>query len=326
MSNIRVGIVGAAGYTGGELVRILLHHPHVQIGFVHSTSHAGMPVQTVHRDLVGDTDLHFTDQYDDRSIDFLFMCSGHGKSKQFLEQNPVRADVRIIDLSQDFRIIGTSLPRPFIYGLPEADTKGVASAANIANPGCFATCIQLGLLPMAKSGLLTADIHISAITGSTGAGQKPSATSHFSWRNNNISVYKAFTHQHLAEIRQSLCNWQPGFDSEINFIPYRGNFTRGILASIYLDTGLRLSEISALFKDYYEPHPFVHVINSGIDLKQVVNTNKCLIFIEKHKDKLLLTSAIDNLLKGAAGQAVQNMNLMCGLEDTVGLRFKATAF
>ncbi len=327
MNKIKVGIIGGAGYTGGELIRILLNHPNTELTFVHSASNGGNPFYKVHKDLIGETDMKFTDKFDDSVIDVLFLCSGHGQSKLFLDENPVRDEVKIIDLSQDFRIKDASHTRPFTYGLVEAEYDAIKSAKNIANPGCFATCIQLGLLPLGKAGKLNSEIHISAMTGSTGAGQKPTATSHFSWRNNNISVYKTFQHQHLLEIGQSLSSWQSsGFDQDINFVPFRGNFTRGILASIYMDTDLSESELVSLFKDYYAPHPFVLISDENIDLKQVVNTNKGLLHVEKHGKKALILSAIDNLVKGASGQAVQNMNLMCGLDERAGLNLKPVAF
>jgi N-acetyl-gamma-glutamyl-phosphate reductase len=293
---------------------------------VHSASNGGNPFYQVHTDLIGETEMKFTDQFDDAGIDVLFLCSGHGQSRLFLEENNVRDEVKIIDLSQDFRIADANHSRSFTYGLVEAEYEAIKSAKNIANPGCFATCIQLGLIPLGKAGKLNSEIHVSAITGSTGAGQKPTATSHFSWRNNNISVYKAFKHQHLLEISQSLESWQLDFDQKINFIPFRGNFTRGILATIYMDTDLGEEQLIQLFKDYYEPFPFVHVADDNIDLKQVVNTNKGLIHVEKHGSKAFITSAIDNLVKGASGQAVQNMNLMCGLNETDGLKLKPVAF
>jgi N-acetyl-gamma-glutamyl-phosphate reductase len=326
MSKVKVGVIGGAGYTGGELIRILLNHPEAELIFVHSASNGGNPFYQVHTDLIGETEMKFTDQFDDAGIDVLFLCSGHGQSRLFLEENNVRDEVKIIDLSQDFRIADANHSRSFTYGLVEAEYEAIKSAKNIANPGCFATCIQLGLIPLGKAGKLNSEIHVSAITGSTGAGQKPTATSHFSWRNNNISVYKAFKHQHLLEISQSLESWQLDFDQKINFIPFRGNFTRGILATIYMDTDLGEEQLIQLFKDYYEPFPFVIVADDNIDLKQVVNTNKGLIHVEKHGSKAFITSAIDNLVKGASGQAVQNMNLMCGLNETAGLKLKPVAF
>lgn len=326
MSKIKVGVVGGAGYTGGELIRIMLNHPEAELTFVHSSSNGGHPFYKVHRDLIGETDLTFTDVFDDAEIDVLFLCSGHGKSRLFLEENKVRPEVKVIDLSHDFRMKDPNHKRPFTYGLVEAEYESIKTAKNIANPGCFATCIQLGLIPLGKAGLLNTEIHISALTGSTGAGQKPTAMSHFSWRNNNISVYKAFQHQHLLEIGQSLTDWQSDFAQDINFIPFRGNFTRGILASIYMDTNLSEKELVALFKDYYDPYPFVHTSDENIDLKQVVNTNKGLLHVEKHGNKAFILSAIDNLVKGASGQAVQNMNLMCGLDERAGLKLKPVAF
>ncbi len=320
MKKIKVGIAGAAGYTGGELIRILLNHPDVVIGFVHSNSCAGKFVHEIHTDLVGDTDLKFTNELSD--VDVLFLCMGHGESEKFLKENAITDKIKVIDLSQDFRM----QPSGFVYGLPELNREQIKSADKIANPGCFATCIQLALLPLAKNGSLKDDIHISATTGSTGAGQLLSATSHFSWRQNNLSVYKAFEHQHLNEIGQSITQLQPSFKSELNFIPSRGSFTRGIFTSIYTDCDLNIEEINKAYEDYYSTHPFVHICSAAIDLKQVVNTNKCLIHLEKHGTKLLITSCIDNLLKGASGQAIQNMNLLFGLEETKGLKLKANYF
>jgi N-acetyl-gamma-glutamyl-phosphate reductase len=280
----------------------------------------------VHKDLLVDTEMAFTGEFDDRNINVLFLCYGHGQSKLFLEQNKVREEVKVIDLSQDFRIKNINHSIPFVYGLVEAEYDSIKMAKNIANPGCFATCIQLGLIPLAKAGKLSSEIHVSAITGSTGAGQKPTETSHFSWRNNNISVYKAFQHQHLLEIGQSLKHWQSGFDQEISFIPFRGNFTRGILATIYFNCDLDEEQLVRLFKDYYAPHPFVSISDENIDLKQVLNTNKGLLYVQKKGNKAFILSAIDNLVKGASGQAVQNMNLMCGLDETTGLKLKPIAF
>ncbi len=324
---IKAGIVGGAGYTGGELIRILVNHPEVKIAFVHSNSHAGKRIDTVHTDLLGDTDLVFTDEVSEE-IDVLFLCVGHGDAKQFLETNPIEETVKIIDLSQDFRLAHNSqhTTRNFIYGLPELNRDGIKKAQHIANPGCFATCIQLGLLPLAAKGLLKSEVHISATTGSTGAGQGLAATSHFSWRNNNLSVYKAFTHQHLNEIGESLNQLQNGFNQTLNFIPQRGDFTRGILAGMYLETDLSLNEAYDLYENYYRDAAFTHISKVNIDLKQVVNTNKCIIHLEKHGNKLFIVSIIDNLLKGASGQAVQNMNLMFGLDEKAGLRLKGTGF
>jgi N-acetyl-gamma-glutamyl-phosphate reductase len=326
MKTVKTGIIGGAGYTGGELIRILLQHPMAEIGFIQSTSNAGNLVSDVHRDLTGDTMLKFTEGFNDADIDVLFLCSGHGQSTAFFQKNPVKDGLRIIDLSQDFRIQSPDHFRKFTYGLCESNRREISSALNIANPGCFATAIQLGLWPLAQSGNLTDEIHVSAITGSTGAGQSLSSTSHFSWRNNNVSVYKAFGHQHLLEIHQSLRGWQPDFNQQINFIPFRGNFTRGILATTYLRSSLSAAEARTIFDKAYDQSPFVHISNKNIDLKQVVGTNKCLVYIEKHDDKLMIISAIDNLLKGASGQAVQNMNIMFGLQEDAGLQLKSIAF
>ncbi len=323
MENIKAGIVGGAGYTAGELLRLLLHHPFVEVSYVHSKSNAANPLHAVHSDLLGDTELSFTDalHYD---IDILFLCVGHGEAKVFWSENDVPDSVKVIDLSQDFRIVDPT--HDFVYGLPELHKNRIQEAQHIANPGCFATCLQLGLLPLAYAGVLKNDIHVNAITGSTGAGQKPSATSHFSWRNNNISVYKAFEHQHLREINQSLNFLQEGIASRLYFLPVRGNFTRGIFASMYTKIDYPLQEAFQLYKSFYEDAPFVHLTHANPDLKQVVNTNKAIIHLHQHEDTLLIISMIDNLLKGASGQAVQNMNLMFGLDETVGLRLKASFF
>lgn len=327
MEKIKAGIVGGAGYTGGELLRILVNHPQVEIAFVHSNSNAGNLISDVHTDLFGDTDLKFTDALS-QDIDVLFLCVGHGDARKFLEANSFDAHIKIIDLSQDFRLNlkSTIYNRKFIYGLPELNKEKIKTAQNIANPGCFATCIQLALLPLAAANKLNTEVHIAATTGSTGAGQKPTATSHFSWRNNNLSVYKAFEHQHLNEIGESLIQLQPNFDKDINFIPYRGNFARGIMASVYLDSDLTLEEAEKIYQDFYADAPFTHISKQNIDLKQVVNTNKCLLHLEKHGDKLMILSITDNLLKGASGQAVQNMNLMFGLDEKEGLKLKAVGF
>jgi len=327
LNKIRAGIIGGAGYTGGEMLRILVNHPNVEIAFVNSKSNAGNYVYEVHTDLFGDTELKFTGDLSN-DIDVLFLCVGHGDAKKFLEANDIPDNIKIIDLSQDFRLIKNSKfnNKTFVYGLPELNREAIKSAQNIANPGCFATCLQLGLLPLAANSLLNSEVHITATTGSTGAGQSPSATTHFTWRNDNLSIYKAFEHQHLGEIAQSLNQLQPGNGRTINFIPYRGDYTRGIIASIYLDSDLTGDEAFKLYEDYYAAHPFTHVTKRNIDLKQVVNTNKCFIQIAKHGSKLLITSIIDNLTKGASGHAVQNMNLMFGLEETTGLRLKATGF
>jgi len=321
---VQVGIIGGAGYTGGELLRILLRHPEAEIVFIHSRSQAGHKIIEVHKDLVGECDLVFTDAIQ-TNVDVMFLCLGHGHSRDFLAETDIPDKVKIIDLSQDFRL-GSPTERTFIYGLPELNRDVIRSAENIANPGCFASGIQLGLLPLAKEGLLQSEVQVSAITGSTGAGQSPGATTHFSWRNSNISVYKPFTHQHLDEITPSLKKLQGDFDSNINFIPFRGNFTRGILSSIHLKTRQSLNESLDLFREYYTEHPFVHITDQPLDLKQVVNTNKCLLSLEKHGDNLLIISAIDNLVKGASGQAVQNMNLMFGIDETEGLLLKPSAF
>jgi len=330
---VRVGIIGGAGYTGGEMLRILVNHPNVDIAFVNSSSNAGNFVYDVHTDLFGDTGLKFTGEIS-TDIDVLFLCVGHGDAKKFLEANAIPDNVKIIDLSQDFRLTQNSKlgTKDFIYGLPELNKEAIQSAKNIANPGCFATCLQMGLLPLASKQLLNSEVHITATTGSTGAGQKATATTHFTWRNDNLSVYKAFDHQHLNEIGESLNQLQPGFippsggQGAINFIPYRGDYTRGIIASMYTESGLTEQEALQLYQDYYAVHPFTHVTNRDIDLKQVVNTNKCFIQVKKHGNKIFIVSIIDNLLKGASGQAVQNMNLMFGFDEQAGLRLKATGF
>ncbi|RZM28513.1 MAG: N-acetyl-gamma-glutamyl-phosphate reductase, partial [Pedobacter sp.] len=305
---IKAGIVGGAGYTGGEMLRLLVNHPSVDIVFVHSNSNAGNLISDVHTDLFGDTDLRFTEELSS-AIDVLFLCVGHGDAKKFLDANPVAEGIKIIDLSQDFRLKANA-GENWVYGLPELNRDKIKTADYVANPGCFATCIQLALLPLAAKGLLKSEVHINATTGSTGAGQSLSGTSHFSWRNNNLSVYKAFGHQHLGEIGQSLQQLDAGFDQQMNFIPQRGDFTRGILAAIYLESDLTEPEAQQLFEDYYADHVFTHVSKKNIDLKQVVNTNKGLVHVEKHGSKLFIVSIIDNLLKGASGHAVQNMNLM----------------
>ncbi len=326
---IKAGIIGGAGYTGGEMLRILVNHPNVEITFVNSTSNAGNLISDVHTDLIGETDLKFVSDIP-QDIDVLFLCVGHGDAKKFLAANPINDRIKIIDLSQDFRLDENRnskiLNRNFIYGLPELNRDQIKSAKNIANPGCFATCIQLGLLPLAAKGLINEEVHINATTGSTGAGQGLSATSHFSWRNNNLSIYKAFDHQHLNEIGESLLQLQPSLSQALNFIPQRGAFPRGILASMYLESDLTLEEAQTIYEDYYSSHPFTHVSRKNIDLKQVVNTNKALVHLEKHGGKLFAISIIDNLLKGASGQAVQNMNLMFGLDESSGLRLKASGF
>ena len=320
---IKTGIVGGAGYTAGELLRILINHPACEIAFVHSTSNAGKPIYAVHDDLLGETGLYFTEDVS-TDIDVLFVCAGHGKTKPFLAENTFPDSLKVIDLSRDFRLKDES--HDFIYGLPELNREAIRECKNLANPGCFATCIQLGLLPLASAGELKEQVHIHAITGSTGAGQKPISTTHFSWRNNNMSIYKAFSHQHLDEIHQSLRQLQPSFSQTLNFLPLRGDFSRGIYASEYLDTPLSEDEAKQLYADYYADHPFVFISDANPNLKQVVNTNKCIIHLSKHDDKLLIISMIDNLVKGASGQAVQNMNLVFGWEETLGLQLKALAF
>lgn len=321
---MKIGILGGAGYTGGELVRILLNHPQAEIVFVNSESNAGNPVTDVHEGLYGETDLRFTDAMPFSEVDVLFFCFGHGKSAQFLKEHDVPANVRIIDLAQDFRLAAEG--NDFVYGLPEINRSRIASARHVANPGCFATCIQLGLLPAAKMGLITKDVAVNAITGSTGAGQKPGATTHFSWRVDNLSIYKPFTHQHVPEIRQSLAQVQGSLDAEIDFIPYRGNFARGIFATEIVRTEAPVEDIIEGYKAFYKDEPFTHYVDKPLDMKQVVNTNKCLVHCEKYGEKLLITSCIDNLLKGAVGQAVQNMNIMFGINERVGLNLKPSAF
>ena len=321
---IRAGIIGGAGYTGGEMLRLLVNHPSVEIAFVHSQSNTGNLISDVHTDLIGDTDLRFTGELSS-DIDVLFLCVGHGDAKKFLAANSIDKSIKIIDLSQDFRLTAAAGDQ-WVYGLPELNRERIKKASYIANPGCFATCIQLALLPLAAKGLLKNEVHINATTGSTGAGQSLAPTSHFSWRNNNLSVYKAFGHQHLDEIGESLILLDPAFDAPINFIPQRGDFTRGILAAVYTECDLPEDELQKLYKDYYADHAFTHVSKRNIDLKQVVNTNKGLVHVEKHGNKIFIVSIIDNLLKGASGQAVQNMNLMFGLEESAGLRLKAAAF
>ena len=324
MIKIKAGVIGGAGYTAGELIRILIHHPNVEITFVHSTSNAGNPVTDVHIGLIGETALVFTAELPFDKVDVLFLCSAHGDSKKFIEMNELPDGLRIIDLSTDYR--AKSPTHDFVYGLPELNRDKIQKATHIANPGCFATAIQLAIFPLAAAGLLTDEIHVNAITGSTGAGVKPSDTSHFSWRSNNISIYKAFGHQHLEEIGQSLRQLQPGFNKAVNFIPVRGNFARGIFATTYTKCTLSLEEAKKLYTDFYKDCAFTFVTDKNPDLKQVVNTNKGLVYLEKHGDKLLIVSMIDNLLKGASGQAVQNMNLMVGLDEKTGLGLKATGF
>lgn len=329
---VQVGIVGGAGYTGGELIRLLANHPHANISFIHSRSNAGQPVASVHRDLEGDTKLLFTGELS-QDIDVLFLCVGHGESRKFLEANEIADSVKIIDLSQDFRLTPKSEfgNRKFIYGLPELSRDDIRKAENVANPGCFATAIQLGLLPLAQQGLLD-EVNTTGITGSTGAGQGLAQTSHFSWRANNVQAYKTLTHQHLKEITQSLRQLQAHFGTQnegadaIHFVPWRGDFTRGIFISSLISCDWGIEKLQSLFEDFYADHPFTHVSRESIFLKQVVNTNKCVIYLEKVGSKLVVHSAIDNLLKGASGQAVQNMNLMIGLDECAGLKLKAAYF
>ncbi len=337
---VKIGILGAAGYTGGELIRVLLNHPSAEIVFAHSESNAGNLVSDVHEGLIGETNLSFSSEMPWNQVDVIFFCFGHGKSESFLREHEIPSQVKIIDLAQDFRIVGN---HDYIYGLPEIHRDLIRNAQHVANPGCFATCIQLGLLPLAKSGLLTHDISVNAITGSTGAGQKPGATTHFSWRNNNFSVYKLFTHQHLHEICQTLNELRPasaphvvdtldeGFFASgitIDFIPYRGDFARGIFCTevVKLDQEIDAKEIASLYQEFYQDATFTHYSEKAIDMKQVVNTNKALLHTEVFGRKVVITSTIDNLLKGAVGQAVQNMNLMFNLPEHEGLTLKASAF
>jgi len=324
---IQVGIIGGAGYTAGELIRLLLQHPKATINFVYSTSNAGNKIANVHQDLVGSTDLVFTNKIN-ASVDVLFLCLGHGNSKKFLNTHTFSNQTKIIDLGNDFRLKANSTfqGKQFVYGLPEFQKEAIQNASYIANPGCFATAIQLGLLPLADTSLLQNDVHVNAVTGATGAGTSLSATTHFTWRDNNFSYYKPFTHQHLGEINQTLHTLQSNFKSEVLFLPNRGNFSRGIYATQYTHFEGSLDEAKQLYADYYKEAVFTHIADSELHLKQVVNTNKCLIHLHKHGDKLLITSIIDNLLKGASGQAVQNMNLMLGFQENTGLQLKATYF
>ncbi|HIY67880.1 MAG TPA: N-acetyl-gamma-glutamyl-phosphate reductase [Candidatus Alistipes intestinigallinarum] len=319
---IRAGIIGGAGYTAGELIRLLVNHPQVEIAFVHSTSNAGNLLTEVHGGLEGETSMRFCEAYDLAAVDVVFLCSAHGQSKGWLAEQQLPEGLRIIDLAQDFR----DESEGFVYGLPEMNRERIRRARRVANPGCFATAIQLALLPLAAAGLLQDEVHVTAVTGSTGAGVKPSSTTHFSWRAANLSVYKAFTHQHLLEIGRNLRLLEPAFDHEINFVPMRGDFTRGILASVYTSCPLDEEAARKLYADYYADAAFTHVAERGVDLKQVVNTNKALVHAARHGSKLHIVSVIDNLLKGASGQAVQNMNLMFGFDEKEGLRLKASAF
>lgn len=329
---IKIGILGAAGYTGGELIRLLVNHPEAEIVFANSESNAGNLVADVHEGLLGDTDLKFTDTMPFDEVDVVFFCFGHGKSEQFLQEHTVPAHVKIIDLAQDFRIAAPT--HDYVYGLPEIHKAQIQQCQHLANPGCFATCIQLGLLPLAKAGLLTHDVAVNAITGSTGAGQKPVGTTHFSWRTDNMSIYKVFTHQHLHEIRQSLTELQGSLDASIDFIPYRGDFARGIFCTevVKFDgaegspTNPTAEQLADMYRTFYADAAFTHYVDKALDLKQVVNTNKALVHIDKFGNKAVITCIIDNLLKGAVGQAVQNMNLMFGLDEKAGLGLKANAF
>ncbi|WP_372752301.1 N-acetyl-gamma-glutamyl-phosphate reductase [Mariniflexile sp.] len=327
MKNIQVGIIGGAGYTAGELIRLLINHPNAEINFVYSTSNAGNNISKVHQDLYGDLDLKFTDTVNPE-VDVLFLCLGHGNSVKFLSANTFSANTKIIDLGNDFRLEKDKVfnGNTFVYGLPELQREAIKKANYIANPGCFATAIQLALLPLAEKGLLKNDVHINAVTGATGAGTSLSETSHFPWRDNNFSYYKPFTHQHLGEINQTVNQLQSGFSSEIIFMPNRGDFSRGIFATLYTNFEGSLEEAKMIYKSYYKDAKFTFVSDDMLHLKQVVNTNKCLVHLHKHNNKLLITSVIDNLLKGASGQAIQNMNLMFGLEETTGLQIKATYF
>lgn len=329
---IKVGILGGAGYTGGELIRLLLHHPEAEILFVNSESNAGNPITDVHSGLLGETELRFTDAMPFEQVDLLFFCFGHGKSREFVQTHPIPERVKIIDLAQDFRL--ASPEHDYIYGLPELHREQIIQCNHLANPGCFATCIQLGLLPLAKAGLLKGDVAVNAITGSTGAGQKPVATTHFSWRSDNISIYKVFNHQHLHEIRQSLNELQHPLEASIDFIPYRGDFARGIFCTEVVKfegeegspTNPTGEELAAMYRAFYADAAFTFYVDKPLDLKQVVNTNKALIHLDKFENKSVITIVIDNLLKGAVGQAVQNMNLMFGLDERCGLGLKASAF
>jgi N-acetyl-gamma-glutamyl-phosphate reductase len=321
---IKVGIIGGAGYTAGELIRLLINHPDAEISFVHSTSNTGNRIADVHEGLLGETDLVFSDTLSFPGIDALFLCSGHGDSRKFMETHSLPESLKIIDLSTDYRHKNTA--DGFVYGLPELNKAAIRTASRIANPGCFATGVQLALLPLAANNLLKDEIHVNAITGSTGAGVKPGATTHFSWRADNISVYKPFEHQHLQEIKESLLQLQPQWSSPLNFIPVRGNFTRGIFTGAYTTCDLPQEELQKLYSDFYRDAVFTFVTDKNPDLKQATNTNKCILYLEKHENKLLVISVIDNLLKGASGQAVQNFNLMFGLDERAGLMLKANGF
>ncbi|MCR9253112.1 MAG: N-acetyl-gamma-glutamyl-phosphate reductase [bacterium] len=321
---IKVGIVGAAGYTAGELIRILMYHPDVTITGCQSNSQAGKKVFETHKDLIGETSLEFTESIDFTNTDVIFLCKGHGESKKYLESTQVPTDVKIVDLSHDYRLKVEG--NEFLYGLPELNLEGIKESNYVANPGCFATCLQLGLLPAAQAGIIESDVHSSGITGSTGAGQALSSTTHFTWRNNNLSVYKAFVHQHLGEIKQSLAQLNGGKVQGINFIPYRGDFTRGIIITSYFKSNTDMKKVKEIYSNFYQSAAFTHLVDQNPDLKQVVNTNKALVYLEQHDEHIMVISVIDNLLKGASGQAVQNMNIMFGLPQDAGLKLKSVAF
>lgn len=324
MSSVRIGILGAAGYTGGELLRLLINHPQAEVVFANSESNAGNLVSDVHGGLEGETGLRFTSDMPFDKVDVVFFCFGHGKSEAFLGEHAIPSHVKVIDLAQDFRISAPT--HDYVYGLPETHRDTIRGCRHLANPGCFATCIQLAMLPALKAGIISGDIHVNGITGSTGAGQKPSATTHFSWRNDNCSIYKAFTHQHLLEINQTVQELHPGYDGRVLFIPQRGCFSRGIFVTAYAKCDTPIEEARALYREYYGGAAFTHVVDKCPDMKQVVNTNKALVHVDRFEDQLLMVSCIDNLLKGAVGQAVQNMNLMFGLDEKAGLGLKASAF
>lgn len=324
MDKVRIGILGAAGYTGGELIRVLLNHPQAEIVFANSESNAGNKVYAVHEGLLGETEMEFTDEMPFDQVDVVYFCFGHGKSEAFLKEHTIPAHVKIIDLAQDFRIAAPG--HDYVYGLPETHRPQISGCNHLANPGCFATCIQLAMLPALAHGLISGDIHVNGITGSTGAGQKPGATTHYSWRNDNISVYKTFTHQHLLEINQTVQELCPGYDGRVLFIPQRGCFARGIYVTAYAKCDALLEDVQKAYADYYADAAFTHFTTKSPDMKQVVNTNKAVVYVEKYQDQLLMICCIDNLLKGAVGQAVQNMNLMFGLDEKAGLGLKASAF
>lgn len=324
MNKVRIGILGAAGYTGGELIRVLLNHPQAEIVFANSESNAGNKVYAVHEGLLGETEMEFTDEMPFDQVDVVYFCFGHGKSEAFLKEHTIPAHVKIIDLAQDFRIAAPG--HDYVYGLPETHRPQISGCNHLANPGCFATCIQLAMLPALAHGLISGDIHVNGITGSTGAGQKPGATTHYSWRNDNISVYKTFTHQHLLEINQTVQELCPGYDGRVLFIPQRGCFARGIYVTAYAKCDASLEDVQKAYADYYAEAAFTHFTTKSPDMKQVVNTNKAVVYVEKYQDQLLMICCIDNLLKGAVGQAVQNMNLMFGLDEKAGLGLKASAF